>query len=132
MFAEIFYHIVTFKFAVYEYIQAQFFLQAEAVGDFFAVKVNIFPLRPFSFATCRTSGFYIRGLRERADGGRREKRQAESFLLAGRPFGKSRLTGKIAVPNGGESLTDRFIYAIMTVGKQCRIGNISRFFCGIR
>ncbi|MNN28388.1 hypothetical protein D3C81_1419540 [compost metagenome] len=81
--AEVFDHVVAFRFAMHEHVQAQRFLAAHGVGDFGAHLLFVIGDGQFSPLETRAGGADGRRLREGADGRRREIGQLETRALQG-------------------------------------------------
>src|SRR5690606_32371512 len=86
LFTEVLYHIVTLKFAMYEHVDVQLFLQADRPLRFFGDKLIVFLLRDHSFLQISAPFAHITGLGEGSDCGGCKSRQIKPLLLLGFAF----------------------------------------------
>ena len=99
--AEVFDHVLAFRFAMHEYVKAQRFLARHGVGDFGAHLLFIVGAGQFAPLMAGAGGADGRRLREGADGRRREVGQLETRALHGLA---QREAGIAAVDGGRERL----------------------------
>ena len=99
--AEVFDHVVAFRFAMHQHVQAQRFLPRHGVGDFGAHLLFILGAGQFAPLTAGAGGADGRRLREGADGRCREVGQLETRALHGLA---QREAGIAAVDGGRERL----------------------------
>ena len=91
MLSEIFDHVVSFKFAVNQNVQADFFLESDPGIDSFSNKFVVFFLADLMLSECGTLLLDFSRLREGPDCRRRKKRQIELLILNLFAHGKLRL-----------------------------------------
>ena len=119
--AEIFHHVVAFKFTVYNHVEADFFLQLDAFGNFFAVEFYVLFLGNFTLAECGAVRADFSRLRERSDGSRGECGQLEFSLLHFAALEAARLAFEIS---GGEGGQFRLHLGVRLHTRRCKQGLI--------
>ena len=123
---EIFYHVVAFKFTVYNHVEADFFLQLDAFSNLLAVEFYVLFACDFAFAERGAVGADFGGLRERTDCRCWESGQVESVLLHFATFETARLAFEISVREGGELA----LHGAVLLDASCREQGLVLFECG--
>ncbi|MND99606.1 hypothetical protein D3C80_919950 [compost metagenome] len=96
-------HVVALGFTVHQHIQAQALLHLHGMADLAVHGVGVVVGREFALLVGLTRQADRRGLRERTDGGGRERRQLQALTLGFDTLGEGRLALAVGSGHGGQA-----------------------------